>query len=84
MLKKTEKQKKKKEDRRKNKGTIAVFALCDCGCCTAKMRFRSEKSALEAFKAAGLQNSATITDDQGTVHEGIDTFYGLSLTDTRM
>lgn len=80
MKKKTAKQ-LKKEKRREHRGTIAVYAKCDCGCCTAEMRFTSAKTAAEAFAKAGLQNSATIVDDKGTTHEGIDTFYGFSLSD---
>lgn len=73
--KKTPKQ-LKKDERRKNKGTIGVTAQHDCGCCATTMRFFDKKSATEVFVKAGLQNSATITDDHGVVHEGIDTFYG--------
>lgn len=74
--KKTPKQ-LKKDERNKNRGTIPVFALHDCGCCTAKMRFHSKKTALEAFSKAVLGNSIDIVDDQGVAHAGIDTFYGL-------
>lgn len=73
--KKTAKQ-LKKEERRENKGVIKVTAQHDCGCCATTMRFFSKDSANRAFAKAGLSNSATITDDKGTVHEGIDTFYG--------
>jgi hypothetical protein len=76
--KKTAKQLKKQE-KREHRGTIAVYARCDCGCCTATMRFKNKAAVEEAFAKAGLVNSATIVDDKGVVHEGIDTFYGFSL-----
>ena len=73
----------KKEKRQKNRGTIPVWAVCDCGCCYAEMRFFSKKTAEDALKNVGLGNSVAITDDKGVVHEGLDTFYGFSLTDPR-
>jgi len=76
--KKTEKQ-IKKEERRKNRGTIAVYSKCDCGCCFEEMRFKSKESAGEAFSKVGIGNKKTIVDDQGTVHTHIDTFYGFSI-----
>lgn len=82
MKKKTAKQ-LKKEEKRENKGTIAVYAKCDCGCCTAELRFKNVESAKEAFSKAGLENSATIIDDKGVEHTGIDTFYGFSLEDEK-
>jgi len=78
MKKKTEKQ-LKKEKRRELRGFNRVYAKCDCGCCTAEMFFRNKESVIEAFTKVGMQNSATIVDDKGNIHEGIDTFYGFSM-----
>lgn len=55
--------------------------LC-CGCCTTEMKFNDRASIEAAFKAAGLDSSATITDDEGTVHTEVDTFYGYSSDDS--
>lgn len=57
---------------------IKVFAKNDCGCCTTEMHFTDLASAQKAFDAAGLGNGMKITDDMGTTHEGLDTFYGFS------
>lgn len=45
------------------------------------MKFHNEESAQQAFSKAGLSSSATIVDDEGTVHEGVDTFYGCADND---
>jgi hypothetical protein len=55
----------------------AFYAKRGCGCCTAKMMFKDERSIREAFKRAGL-SFADITDDSGVTHREIDTFYGWS------
>lgn len=60
---------------------ISIFAKCDCGCCTAEMKFNSITSAEEAFKRVGLGNGMTIVDDAGEKHESIDTFYGFSTSE---
>jgi hypothetical protein len=57
---------------------IKVFAKADCGCCEIEMAFTSAESVMRAFVRAGLSSSATIVDDKGAVHEGIDTFYGVA------
>ena len=75
------KKQKKRELRNKNKGTIPVYAMCDCGCCKEELRFFSQKTALEALKKAGLGNFKTIVDDLGVAHEGLDTFYGFALNE---
>lgn len=54
------------------------YAKKCCGCCTAKMQFRDEAAIVSAFKKAGLDAAATITDDAGVEHEEVDTFYGFS------
>lgn len=69
----------KKEKKREHRGMICVFAKCDCGCCTATLHFKTPENAAKAFAGAGLNNSATIEDDEGVKHECIDTFYGFSL-----
>jgi hypothetical protein len=65
----------KKWQKKENK-MITVYASFDCGCCEAEMKFNSLESANEAFIKAGLGNGMSITDDEGVVHKGIDTFYG--------
>ena len=57
---------------------IEVTAQCDCGCCFATMHFKSLEAVEQAFAKVGLCNGAVITDDEGVIHEGIDTFYGFS------
>lgn len=57
---------------------ITVYAKNDCGCCSTEMQFRDLASAQKAFDAVGLGNGMKIKDDTGTIHEGIDTFYGFS------
>jgi hypothetical protein len=55
---------------------FVAIANSPCGCCqTDEMLFKSRESAVEAFAKAGL-NHIAITDDNGTVHENVDTFYG--------
>lgn len=49
----------------------------DCGCCHAQLRFESDERAEAALHAAGLRNGATIVDDAGETHRGLDTFYGM-------
>jgi len=68
----------KKQHRRQHKGMTAFTAQYDCGCCYATMYFKDSASAEAAFRKAGLQLSAAIKDDEGTVFESIDTFYGFS------
>ncbi len=75
-MKKKSKKIEKKEERNRNRGYVLLESVYDCGCCYAKMRFKSIASAEKAFKEAGLDLSATIIDDAGDKHEGIDTFYG--------
>lgn len=58
---------------------LNFYAKDACGCCTTKMLFNSEESAAVAFRRAGLSNSASIVDDVGEEHEGIDTFFGFTL-----
>lgn len=57
---------------------FVVTARRDCGCCQDTLRFASKQSAVAAFREAGFSSSATITDDAGEVHQGIDTFYGFN------
>ena len=53
------------------------WARADCGCCdVGPMYFLSKRSAVDAFKKAGLTNGGRVTDDRGTPFGGIDTFYG--------
>jgi IS30 family transposase len=56
------------------------YAKRSCGCCTVKLQFRDEAAIISAFKKAGLDACATITDDAGTEHQEIDTFYRYSRT----
>ena len=63
----------------KNKGKYIKFvARKTCGCCMAEMFFKDSAAASAAFKRAGLNCWATVTDDMGTAHPDIDTFYGFS------
>lgn len=55
-----------------------VTAQLGCGCCNTTMRFENKQSAVQAFREAGLTSMATIVDDTGTRHEGVDTFYGFN------
>lgn len=55
------------------------YAKQCCGCCTVTMQFTDKGSIVRAFTKAGLEVAATITDDAGTVHEEVDTFYGFSM-----
>ena len=55
-----------------------ITARQTCGCCIETLRFSSKQNAVQAFREAGLQSSATITDDTGKIHHGIDTFYGFN------
>lgn len=71
---------KRKVMRKQRRGWFVVKAQHDCGCCHSDMYFKSEASAKKVWSEAGLQLSAKITDDRGTIHEGIDTFYGLVRT----
>jgi hypothetical protein len=50
---------------------------CDCGCCEDELSFDSDEAANAAVKKAGLMNNGTIIDDEGIVHTGLDTFYGI-------
>lgn len=79
-MKKSERQLKieRKNEKRRHKRMIKVIAQCNCGCCTEEMYFRDFAAAKAAFEKVGLSNSATIVDDEGTEHTGIDTFYGLT------
>ena len=76
---KTAKQ-QRKAARKERRGWLVVKVQHDCGCCHSDMYFKSESSAKKAWSTAGLQLSAKITDDKGTIHEGIDTFYGMVKT----
>lgn len=58
---------------------LKVFAKKDCGCCSTEMYFTDTASADAAFEKAGLGNGRSITDDRGTVHTGLDSFYGYSV-----
>jgi hypothetical protein len=60
---------------------ITVYAKADCGCCTVEMKFKDEDSAVAAFTNAGTGNGMVITDDESIRHEGIDTFYGFSMSE---
>jgi hypothetical protein len=60
---------------------ITVYAKADCGCCTIEMKFNDEDSAVAAFPNAGTGNGMVITDDESVRHEGIDTFYGFSMSE---
>jgi hypothetical protein len=71
----------REQERKWAKGYIVVHARLVCGCCTAKMRFQSQEAASAAFAKVGLKNEATIKDDSGETHEGVDTFYGFWLND---
>lgn len=55
-----------------------VKARRNCGCCEETLRFTDKQSAVAAFRTAGLDSSATIVDDAGDVHQGVDTFYGFN------
>ncbi len=57
---------------------IKVYVRADCGCCDEELLFNSVESAEKVFQEAGLGNGVCITDDTGTVHTGLDTFYGFS------
>ena len=46
-----------------------------CGCCMAVLAFESEEKLLAAF-GNKLTSTAVVTDDEGVLHEGIDTFNG--------
>jgi hypothetical protein len=48
----------------------------NCGCCTDVLKFRNDAAFEAAMRDAGLTTDATITDDAGVRHRGIDTFYG--------
>jgi hypothetical protein len=61
---------------KKAEANYIVTAKNDCGCCETTMHFFGDESAKAAFDKAGLRNMATIVDDAGTEHRGIDTFYG--------
>lgn len=63
---------------------IKIIAQCDCGCCYEEMHFKDLESANKVFREAGLQNGATIKDDEGVEHTGIDTFYGFSTSKEEM
>lgn len=52
----------------------------DCGCCYAELEFASNETAATAVNKVALMNGAVITDDAGIVHEGLDTFYGIWLS----
>lgn len=54
---------------------FVAVANAPCGCCEVEMLFNSRESAVAAFQKAGLDHTS-ITDDNGTVHESVDTFYG--------
>lgn len=60
---------------------LKFIAQLNCGCCDTTMQFHSQESAQAAFSAAGMTTGASITDDAGEVHEGIDTFYGFRQED---
>jgi hypothetical protein len=62
---------------------MKFVAQLSCGCCFTEMSFRSKKSAETAFQKAGLNLEATIVDDKGKVHEGVDTFYGYFVKEKR-
>lgn len=69
---------------RKYKGYTAYYARMDCGCCDATMWFSSIDTITAAFNRAGLDMGVEIIDDVGIAHEGIDTFYGFSVSDKEM
>lgn len=54
---------------------FVAVAKSPCGCCEVEMLFDSKERALAAFQQAGLGHLA-ITDDNGTIHDNVDTFYG--------
>lgn len=65
-------------DQPEEKSVKTFFAKASCGCCEVEMQFESAEAASAAFHKAGLDSTATIVDDAGTEHTGVDTFYGLS------
>lgn len=58
-----------------NRRWFVAVAKSPCGCCEVEMLFDSKESATAAFQKAGFGHLA-ITDDAGTVHDNVDTFYG--------
>lgn len=66
-----------RQKRNKAKKALRCYEVrMTCGCCTEVLKFRSDAAFEAAMRAAGLTSSATITDDAGVRHDGIDTFYG--------
>ena len=58
------------------------YAKSSCGCCVTEMCFENVDTAAKAFSKAGLNSSAIIIDDCEVKHEGVDTFYGFSETES--
>ena len=50
----------------------------NCGCCTGVAHFSSLEHAAEVFKSLLLSVGASFTDDEGILHDDVDTFYGFS------
>lgn len=71
-MSKVTRQKRKKA----NKALRCYEVRMHCGCCTEVLKFRNDAALEAAMRVAGLTSRATITDDAGVTHEGIDTFYG--------
>jgi hypothetical protein len=65
----------RKAERNFRRRWFVAVAKNPCGCCETEMLFDSKESATAAFQRADL-NHTSITDDNGTVHENVDTFYG--------
>jgi hypothetical protein len=81
---KAARKKRKKQEKHKHRGMIKITAQYSCGCCYADMYFKSLESAGIAFSKVGLTSAANITDDEGTLYEGIDTFYDFSTDPAEM